>query len=266
MLNNITPYEKLFGKPYNISFLKVFCCLCYASTITAYRKKLNDRSVKGIFLSFPKGYIFLNLKYHSIEISKHMIFYENHFPYKLDYGLTRDPNTLSLIVSNTYNSAYDFFFSDITPPPEPSVSTSASNNASLIEPPPFALPPSTSPDLSRRSTRPRRQPAYPVDFQTANNTLSTRYPIHNYLSYNSLSSNFKTIISSINFTLNHSLTLRPPKVLLGNLSCKLSFKLLPLTIPDNLPFFHQERKLLTANEYIKSNTILMKLLNVIKFD
>jgi len=39
LLNNITPHEKLFGKLYDISFLKVFGCLCYASTITAHRKK-----------------------------------------------------------------------------------------------------------------------------------------------------------------------------------------------------------------------------------
>ena len=40
LLDNITPHEKLFGKPYDISFLKVFGCLCYASTITAHRKKI----------------------------------------------------------------------------------------------------------------------------------------------------------------------------------------------------------------------------------
>jgi len=40
LLNNITPQEKLFGKPYDISFLKAFGCLYYASTITAHRKKI----------------------------------------------------------------------------------------------------------------------------------------------------------------------------------------------------------------------------------
>ena len=113
LLNNISPHEKLFGKPYDISFLKVFGCLCYASTIIAHRKKLDDRSIKGIFLGFPqntKGYIVLNLKFHSIEISRHVIFHENQFPYKLDSGLLRDPNTLSLLISNAYNFALDFFF------------------------------------------------------------------------------------------------------------------------------------------------------------
>ena len=72
-------------------------------TLLNIGKKLDDRSIKGIFLGFPqntKSYIILNLKFHIIEISRHVIFHENHFPYKLDSGLPRDPNTLSLPISN----------------------------------------------------------------------------------------------------------------------------------------------------------------------
>lgn len=105
--------KNFFGKPYDISCLNFFGCLCYANTITAHRKKLDDRSVRGIFLGFPhntKGYIYLNLKYHSINISRNVIFHENCFPYKLDCGLTRGPHTLSLPIHNAYNTASDFFF------------------------------------------------------------------------------------------------------------------------------------------------------------
>ena len=49
LLNNITPHEKLFGKPYDISFLKVFGCLCYASTITAHRKKNQMIDLSKVF-------------------------------------------------------------------------------------------------------------------------------------------------------------------------------------------------------------------------
>jgi len=135
--------------------------------------------------------------------------------------LPRDPNTLSLPISNTYNSAFDFFSSDIAPPAEPCASTHAPNTvlppASLssdlptnsvyvptsnIAPPPelspFAPPGSTSPQFPRRSARPHRQPVYLADFHTTTNIVSSRYPIFNYLSYNSLSSNFRNIISSIN--------------------------------------------------------------------
>jgi len=68
-------------------FLHVFGCSCYSSTINVNKKKLDARSVYGIFLGFPhniKGCILLYLKYHRIEISRHVIFHEYHFPYKLN--------------------------------------------------------------------------------------------------------------------------------------------------------------------------------------
>ena len=59
---------------------------------------------------------------------------------------------------------------------------------------------------------------------------------------------------------------KPPNMLLGNLPCNMSFKLLLLTILGNLPLSLQERKLLVVNGYIKSNTILMALLSATKLE
>jgi len=74
----------------------------------------------------------------------------------------------------------------------------ASNTAPPPTLSPLAPPRSTSTQFPRRSARPHRQPAYLADFHTTTNIVSSRYPIHNYLSYNSLSSNLRNIISSIN--------------------------------------------------------------------
>jgi len=113
------------------------------------------------------------------------------------------------------------FFSNTTPPAEPCASTPAPNTvpppaslsfglpansvfapASYIAPPPELSPPaplgSTSPQFPRRSICLHRQPAYLANLHTTTNIVSSRYPIHNYLSYNSLCSNFRNIISSIN--------------------------------------------------------------------
>ena len=108
----MTPYEKLNGTLYDISSLRVFGCLCYSSTITSHRKKLDDRVVSGIFLGFQphtKGYLFLNLQNHKIEISRHTVFYEHHFPYKMKDDENEGPNNLSLHVPQPYVSTYDFF-------------------------------------------------------------------------------------------------------------------------------------------------------------
>ena len=80
LLDNKSPYEKLYTKSYDITILRVFGCLCYSSTITVNRKKFDARGVSGVFLGFQphtKGYIFLNLKNHKIEVSRHVIFREH---------------------------------------------------------------------------------------------------------------------------------------------------------------------------------------------
>jgi len=113
LLHNTAPYEKLNSRSCDLSSLRVFGCLCYSNTLTAHRNKLDERFVHGIFLSFSpntKGYMFLNLKNHRIEVSRHIIFYENNFPYKLNNGSSKNLNNLSLPIPYDYDSNYDITF------------------------------------------------------------------------------------------------------------------------------------------------------------
>ena len=76
-LGNKTPYEKLYGTPYDISSLRVFGCLCFTSSLTANKKKLDLRVAISIFLGFKpntKGYVTLDLKTKAISISRNVIF------------------------------------------------------------------------------------------------------------------------------------------------------------------------------------------------
>jgi len=52
LLQNSSPYEKLNGNLCDLSNLRVFGCLCYSNTLTSHRKKLDARSVHGVFLGF----------------------------------------------------------------------------------------------------------------------------------------------------------------------------------------------------------------------
>jgi len=184
LLKNMTPYGRLYGTLYNISLLRIFSYLCYSSTITSHINKLDDRSVSGIFLGFQphtKGNLFLNLRNHRIEISRHTVFYENLFPYKMKDDNNKSPNNLSLPITQSYNSNYDFFFSDdiVTKPMIPTENVDH--------------------NLPRRSTRAKRAPTYLEDFHTdlpSAHTVSSKYAIDNFVSYNQLSSNFKHIVHS----------------------------------------------------------------------
>ena len=74
-------------------------------------RKIVISFVFGIFLSFQphtKGYLFINLQNHKVEVSRHVIFYESHFPYKLKDDVTKSPNNLSLPIPLSYNSNYEF--------------------------------------------------------------------------------------------------------------------------------------------------------------
>ena len=59
-LKNTSPFERLYNKIFDINLIRVFGCLCFLSTKTANRKKLDARADVGIFLGLQsnvKGYI-----------------------------------------------------------------------------------------------------------------------------------------------------------------------------------------------------------------
>ena len=83
-LHDLSPYEALFHFHPNLSHLRVFGCLAYASTITSHRKKLDPRARKCMFLGFhpgTKGFLLFDLSTRQIFVSRDVVFYENDFPY-----------------------------------------------------------------------------------------------------------------------------------------------------------------------------------------
>lgn len=84
ILNDKTLFEILNNKIPNYSFLKVFGCLCYASTHLKDRNKFTERARECAFLGYElgfKGYKVLDLEYNTISISKNVIFHETTFPF-----------------------------------------------------------------------------------------------------------------------------------------------------------------------------------------
>lgn len=84
-LNDYTPHERLYGTKPSYDFLKVFGCLCFASTLKRDRTKLGERVDPCMFIGYSqhrKGYRLYNLKTKCTLISRDVYFHEKCFPYR----------------------------------------------------------------------------------------------------------------------------------------------------------------------------------------
>ncbi|CAN0842427.1 Retrovirus-related Pol polyprotein from transposon TNT 1-94, partial [Linum grandiflorum] len=218
LLDNQSPYEKIFKSSPSLSHLKVFGCLCYASTLSHQRTKFQTRARQCLFLGIPtniKGYKLMEIETKQIFISRDVVFYESILPFKTSqsqYQTTPnlDDNTVEIPIAppntdiptdqapqnygsdvsnlNLSLSSSPSHLQDILSDDDEEEEIEGNDDTDVINDPLEVQQSASEHDL-RRSTRFRRPPTHLQDYHL--NNTSARHPLAAVLSYENLSTQFK---------------------------------------------------------------------------
>ncbi|MCH79266.1 polynucleotidyl transferase Ribonuclease H fold, partial [Trifolium medium] len=188
LLNNNSPYHLLHDSIPDASQFKVFGSLCFASTLTSQRSKLDVRARKSVFLGYKsgyKGFVLYDLHTREIFVSRHVHFHEHILPY------LNQPSSLSTNWDYIPSIPDPVSPSTCPNPIDPTLSDSSPLITSPSNPPLDTNLQSTPP---RCSTRPKHTPPYlkdyvynAIDHPAMSSSSTTPYPMSSFLSYHHLS-------------------------------------------------------------------------------
>lgn len=174
-LDHKSPFQILTSKIPSYDQLKTFGCLCYKSTSPKSRTKFDPRAKACVFIGYPtgiKGYKLFDLETNSISVSRHVLFYENIFPF----------------ADSSLSDTAKAFFSCPDKPDAVVPSVRVSSDESSMSSSDVSLP------LAVTSTRTRRPPTYLQDYHC---NFTSLYPLSRYLTYNKFSSLHFAFINAI---------------------------------------------------------------------
>ena len=84
VLLNKSTFEMMFGKPPDLSYMKIIGCLCYATTLLR-SDKFGPRAIKSVLMGYgttQKGYKLYDLQNRVFFVSRDVVFNESIFPFQ----------------------------------------------------------------------------------------------------------------------------------------------------------------------------------------
>ncbi|KAE8666011.1 Dihydroorotase [Hibiscus syriacus] len=211
ILNWKSPFEIFYHKSSNLSHMRVFGCLCYATKVN-YKDKFSPKASPSVFMGYSstqKGYLLFYLHSRSFFVNRDVVFHETIFPFSFPLNkpsqffppqppiVDSDFLTLEISASSTPVNSVLPNLSSSSSSASPQVSTGSpihpsSPSSRFIAPPENQCPP------QRKSTRVGKPPNWLHDYVHSyqSSSLPSKYPISNFISYSHLPSKTQVFLSS----------------------------------------------------------------------
>jgi hypothetical protein len=195
VLDGASPHSLLYSSSPSFALpLKVFGCVCYVHNLSPEYDKLDSRSTKCVFLGYStthKGYRCSNLVLRRYFTRANVTFVESLSYFHVDASSeasTLEPNVSSVPLPIPYLSEL------VVLPPRASAPLQVYTHRPLPSAPTPAPPPSSVPSLD---PLPLASDSLPIALRKGTRSCTTKHPINQFVSTNSLSPSHSCFISHI---------------------------------------------------------------------